>query len=482
LLIPSVDTDPALFQAVYDKFLSASSADAEAQILLQTQLDVDLEMQSSVSSRPPVFDDHLYDPRMSSSPVLERSQSHGQNSARKLKRSKTMGHSSLTEVSEPGTEYRKVKRARTLREGEGEGTQVMTSGGEQRAPIAPKKTKDSEGVSPRVSHMAKPTKDEWDFPGSSAELAPMVYKSRNADVKAGMKTYGKSGKLRRSKTSVVSSSPPYEEIAKRAKDDGDDVMAKKRSTRSRGDEDLVPMLPKPKRLKSAVSSVNAGILERAAQRSDNMDSSKIHELKRGDDFNIDGTNYVHSGDTEVISPNPPSIQVPRTINQEIEARTTYITISSATNTYISSTEGINVVNDSHANTSSTEISRIKDSVDTSAVFLLPPPLPISTTSSSLIITPITLTSSQKQQYKVVNTASSTRSNISSIPSEIMDPVNPHLKFTGESSTIPNDTPRGQPPSGELRAPSWEPFSSPPIATISRMNRRAKSTVGHVEVS
>jgi hypothetical protein len=104
--------------------------------------------------------------------------------------------------------------------------------------------------------------------------------------------------------------------------------------------------------------------------------------------------------------------------------------------------------------------------------------PTGKTMTPVVMVTNTLTNSQKLQYDVVSVASTSRSRRSSLP-EMMDVVNPNLRYTGESSTIPNETPVPKLSSSTAQTPASVMLlsSSPPITAANRKLKRAKSEVG-----
>lgn len=481
-----------LFEKIFDKHrvdMSLASTDQSLQQL---------------SPRLPELDERIINQRMSSSI--------SQGSGKKLKRSKTMHHSTLTSISEPTTSNRKAKRTKSMKAGS-EGTHVTSPG----------RSRDQE----REKENGGSIRDEWDFPGSSVpETAPTILKNkrlakapvaakeddlefpgssaasitsittknRNTELgSSGLKTYGK---MRRTKTmgGAWSSSPPYEEPKRRAADDNETERSRKR-TRQSGEEELLPMLPKPRRLKRGLS-VNGEALYAAAAAVEKPESTRFsafqmtlsQELGHGDDFS----------NTSV--PEPDSIQVPRSFSKGNHAQLSHShpTIPSDANDSGKSIEGISMVKATNSDKTSSNLPAHKtptkrvpndlqgiESLQETVAFIKATDSDVLSLTHSVhqgltsIIIPDTLTSSQKNEYKVVHLSSSEDNHRYSLP-EMMEPAKA-FKFTDASSTIPNDTPRptrrDMSPIFDPRAPSFEPLSSPPITVSSRKMKRSKTEVG-----
>jgi hypothetical protein len=214
-----------LFQQVYDEHLAAGESLSEHR---QTETE------------HPAVDEFI-----SSPPIIRK----------KLKRSKTINASPLTSVSEP-TSARKAKRSKSMKD-----------------------VKDLTQVTTPTSRGPK-GRDWWEFPGSSSStqlsctnIASKDGKSERSGV---LKTYGRP--IRRSQTMAdIQSSPRdewvpqpgVEEVISQAK-------ALKRSTRSAGDDNLLPMLPKPKRQKQG-SSMRGGMLVDLQAGFDGHRVRSVHE-------------------------------------------------------------------------------------------------------------------------------------------------------------------------------------------------------------
>lgn len=104
--------------------------------------------------------------------------------------------------------------------------------------------------------------------------------------------------------------------------------------------------------------------------------------------------------------------------------------------------------------------------------------PVSKSSSSIVNISKTLMTDQKLQYDAVSKASVVQSQRSSLP-EMMEKIDPNMKYTGDSSTVPNDTPSPKLPSEIIEASAHTELlsSSPPISAMNRKMKRAKSEVG-----
>jgi hypothetical protein len=194
-------SDPVFFQAVYDDNLETEPLDA----LTNTQ-------------HLPILEDHIINQRMSSSPV----------SVRRVKRSMTMGLSSLTSITEPTASNRKAKALRPLKD-LADLTQIST----------PKETADNADV------------DVWEFPSSNASDQVSKGKSRNAVKNYTMKTYGR---LKRSKTMLDVGSSQSEVFHPRKLIEQEPLPTpdRKHTIQSREDEEE-PMIPSAKRHRRGTS-------------------------------------------------------------------------------------------------------------------------------------------------------------------------------------------------------------------------------------
>lgn len=101
------------------------------------------------------------------------------------------------------------------------------------------------------------------------------------------------------------------------------------------------------------------------------------------------------------------------------------------------------------------------------------PFDINNLTTSVAVIPNTLTSSQKQHYEIMNTSISS-SRRSSLP-EMMDTVDYNLKFTGDSSTVPNDTPMRKESSSSAQTPG-----SPVLQTSSASRKLKRSKLMAVQ--
>lgn len=106
-----------------------------------------------------------------------------------------------------------------------------------------------------------------------------------------------------------------------------------------------------------------------------------------------------------------------------------------------------------------------------------------TPDNSIETTGDTLTDSRIKQHNVVSATSTVQSHRTSLP-HMMDPVDPDLKYTGDSSTIPNDT---QPPdrSPATIQPPKSPIllsSSPLLSVNDKTKVRDLETVPEAPVS
>jgi hypothetical protein len=106
---------------------------------------------------------------------------------------------------------------------------------------------------------------------------------------------------------------------------------------------------------------------------------------------------------------------------------------------------------------------------------------LETSVNSFAVIPGTLTNSQKMQYDVISIASTTQSHRSSLP-HMMDPVDLALKYTGDSSTVPNDTPAPRPSTSAQTPKSLTILSSSPPLANNGMKVRGFSTASKAPVS
>jgi hypothetical protein len=500
--------DSVLFQRIYDHHITSLGLTSTGQ------------SHPSPSPRLPELDERIINQRMSSSvsPV----------SGRKLKRSKTMHSSSLTSVSEPGASSR-VKRARSMKAAS-TSTDITNPAMPAENPDARDGMEREEGVRdvwefpesspPQIApgpvgilkkrmlakvNAAKADvmreEDIYDFPETSAALMTSVAaKSGNLEKTSGaLKAHGK---VRRTKTmGAPSSSPRFEEPKRRAVDDNEMAGQGKRKVDGLLDDDEICELPTLKRFQRG-SRANADTLPGATMTPSGKTDvgSDAFRMIPSQDMN----RVVGVPDTVAISQTC-SIEVPRTVSQEIRAQlgVSHIAISADSNNTISSTEAVSIVKGTESDKSSLNHLPSHDETPTKPIILDDPQTckdgqenisSIKATDSdilsslthsvdkgptSMVIMPNILTSSEKNEYKVVNVTSSSDMHQYSLP-EMMEPAKA-LQLTDASSTIPNDTPRpnrqDEHSNFELRAPTVEPLSSPPINLSSIRMKRSRTDVG-----
>ncbi|OBT62851.1 hypothetical protein VE03_07583 [Pseudogymnoascus sp. 23342-1-I1] len=478
-------TDSVLFERIRSEYCGA--------------LDITSTNESApeLSPRPPGLDERIINQRMSSSV--------SQESAKKLKRSKTMHGPSFASISDPTASNRKARRSKSMKSWEGT-TQVT-----------------SPGQSKELQHGniggEERERDEWDFPGSSApgtsaavlrntrlektmaeradelELLGSILSARPSEMNdigtetgcSGLVTYGK---LRRTKTmgDQVPSSSPYVELRRKTKDDTETVVDnKKRKTRQGGEGELFPMLPKPKRNKRVQSANdetldNAGVavveepqLPRLGAFPTALSQEPRHEIKN-------------------TSTEPSSVQVPHSISQELRAQLTYGYEHLSNDVGISedSTERVTIVKATDSDKASSDLTANKTPTrtvpnspgDTSQDVLAirdhnsgiessePPSFDKGITTTVMVNM---LTSSQNGEYIHYGAVSSDNNHIYSLP-DMMEPARA-LKLTDASSTVPNETPRPDRTAFSPTAIPTEatfPVSSSPVVNSSRKIKRSKT--------
>lgn len=435
---------------------------------------------------------------------------------------------SVTSVSEAGA-GRRVKRAKSMK--------AASGGSDITSPGKPREKADGRYGTERENG----ERDVWDFPESSpppiapapagilkkrvlakvnaakadvvkeksthdfavnsaASMTCVAAKSGSAEKTTGaLKTYGK---VRRTKTmGVSSSSPRFEEPKRRAVDNNEMAWQGKRRVDEFLDDGEVCELPMPKRFQRG-RHANADTLGGATM----MPSGKTDV---GPDVfpmisSQDMGQVVGVPDTVAVSQSG-SIEVPRTVSQEIRAQLGISHIASSTdlNKTISSTEAVSTVKATESDKSSSNHLASSDETPTKPIILDDPhtckggqettafikatdsDILSSLTHSvdkgptSMVIMPNTLTSSQKNEYKVVSVTSSSDMHQYSLP-EMMEPAKA-LKLTDASSTIPNDTPRpnrqDEHSNFALSLPTVELLSSPPINLSSRRMKRSRTEFG-----
>ncbi|ELR02045.1 hypothetical protein VC83_08667 [Pseudogymnoascus destructans] len=455
------------------------------------------ESTPQLSPRPPGLDERIINQRMSSSV--------SQESVKKLKRSKTMYGSSFASISEPTTSNRKAKRSKSMKAWEG--TTQVTS------PDQSKELQhENRGGEERV-------RDEWDFPGSSGpgataavlrntrlekttaertdelELLRSIPSARPSEINnvgtetgsSGLITYGK---LRGTKTmgNQVPSSSPYVEPRRRTKDDSETAVEnKKRKTRQGGEGEPFAMLPKPKRNKR-VQSANDETLYNASVAVD-----EEPQLPRLSAFPTSLSQQLRY-EIEKASTEPSSVQVPRSISQELRAQLTYDYehVSNDVGIGDGSAEQVSIVKATNSDKVGSDLTAHKTPTgtvpnsprDTSQDALAIPDNNLGHESSELpsfdrgITTTFMvnmLTSSQNKEYMHYGAASSDNNHIYSLP-DMMEPARA-LKLTDASSTVPNQTPRPDRSAVSSAINSTEatfPLSSSPVVNSGRKVKRSKT--------
>jgi hypothetical protein len=428
------------------------------------------------------------------------SSSISQESVNKLKRSKTMHGSSFTSISEPTTSNKKAKRSKSMKAWEG--TTQVTS---------PDQSKELQHENRGGEERER---DEWDFPGSSGpgtsatilrntrlektmaertdelELLGSISSARLSEINdmdtgagsSGLITYGK---LRRTKTMghQVPSSLPYVEPRRRTKDDSETAIEnKKRKTRQGGEGELFPMLPKPKRNKRAQPANDETLY--------NASVAVVEEpqLPRLSDFPTSLSQQLRH-EIEKASTEPSSVQVPRSISQELQAQLTYgyepvsniagISEGSAEQvSIIKATDSDKVGSDLAAHKAPTRIvpnSPRDTSQDDLAVPDESSELPSFDKGITTTVMVNMLTSSQNKGYMHYGAASSDNNHIYSLP-DMMEPARA-FKLTDASSTVPNETPRPDRSAVSSAINSTEatfPLSSSPVVNSGRKVKRSKT--------
>ncbi|KFY13262.1 hypothetical protein V491_06467 [Pseudogymnoascus sp. VKM F-3775] len=479
-------TDSVLFERIRSDYCGA--------------LDITSTNESAVqlSPRPPGLDERIINQRMSSSI--------SQESIKELKRRNTMHSTSFASVSEPTTSNKKAKRSKSMKSWEG--TTQITSPGQFKD-----LQKENGGGEERET-------DEWDFPGSSApgtsagvlrtgrlektttadrtdelEYLGSISSTRASDIndvdtetRSGvLKTYGK---LRRTKTmgNQVPSSSPYVEPQRRSKDDSEIVGEnKKRRTRQGGEGELFPMLPKPKRNKRD-RSVNGGTLYNESAAA--VEEPELPQLTA---FQTSLSQELRH-EIENTSREPSTIQVPRSISQELRAQLThgYEPVSNDIGITEGSTEQVSIVKGTDSDKLGSDLIALKMPTgtipssprDTSQDNLVIPNNNCGDVSSELLsfdrgITTAVMVnmfpSSQNKDYIHYGAASSDNNHIYSLP-DMMEPARA-LKLTDASSTVPNETPRPDRSAVGSVINSTEPtflLSSSPIVNSGRKVKRSKT--------
>lgn len=102
-------------------------------------------------------------------------------------------------------------------------------------------------------------------------------------------------------------------------------------------------------------------------------------------------------------------------------------------------------------------------------------------SSLVSVVPSTLTASQKMEYKLPSMPSTASSGRSSLP-DVMTIIDPNVKWSGNSSTVPNETPRSKTSSDSVVGHDNPIISSPLVTTASLKRQRSGSLVRPVLVS
>ncbi|OBT73639.1 hypothetical protein VF21_07355 [Pseudogymnoascus sp. 05NY08] len=450
------------------------------------------ETAPELSPRPPGLDERIINQRMSSSI--------SQESVNKLKRSKTMHGSSFTSISEPTTSNKKAKRSKSMKAWEG--TTQVTS---------PDQSKELQHENKGGEERER---DEWDFPGSSApgtsaavlrntrlektmaeradelEVLGSISSNRPSERNnvgtetgsSGLITYGK---LRRTKTmgNQVPSSSPYVEPQRRTKDDSEAAFEnKKRKTRQGGEGELFPMLPKPKRNKRTQPANDETLY--------NASVAVVEEpqLPRLSAFPVSLSQQLRH-EIEMASTEPSSVQVPRSISQELRAQLTYGYEHVSNDVGISegSTDQVSVVKatdsdkvgsnpTAHKTPTGTAPNSPRDtSQDDLAVPDESSELPSFDKGITTTVMVSMLTSSQNKGYMHYGAASSDNNHIYSLP-DMMEPARA-FKLTDASSTVPNETPRPDRSAASSALNSTEatfPLSSSPVVNSGRKVKRSKT--------
>lgn len=103
--------------------------------------------------------------------------------------------------------------------------------------------------------------------------------------------------------------------------------------------------------------------------------------------------------------------------------------------------------------------------------------------SSIVVVPDTLSDEQKFQYAIVSVASTAQSRRSSL-SEMTETYDPHMKYTRDSSTVPDGTALPNLPLGTIEDSSHatQLSSSPPVSAMNRKMKRSRSEVGSKRIA
>lgn len=392
----------------------------------------------------PVFEIPQLNPGMSSSPP----------SATRPQRNKTIHSSDLTSVTEPGTTNQKRKRNRSFH-GDATSTEVTTPGG-GRPSAQDVYNLDNIMSPPRVVNRS----------------SVMRLKIRDAEGNDNLETNMIHTRTpRRSKTisnDRGSQSSIVEQSQSLAKDDSS-VRRRSNTASQNHDDQSTPFSLTVERQMSPIPSLAGGwqAIEQTA-------TTSVREVNSTDPFIDRHVAHAVQGQTELLmhtgtSVPSPNIQVPHSNSDKTSSKEN-VSSGNVVTDRSSASGGLQVPHTlSTAGSDLFPIHQADAITHTSK-----------TTSSLFSVVPNTLTASQKKEYKFHSMPSTASSGRSSLP-DVMTVIDPNIKWSGNSSTVPNETPRSRASSNSVPTPGNSILSSPLVTTTSRKRQRSASLTSSVPV-